>query len=452
MGVNVNTDGLHECVSEIKKCQRGIDIVISNMKKCKFPIDNYYIGPASALGPTLKVIINNLDFIQESLKKNELRIEKKAQDFEKTEQNNKEITAVLLGAIQTIDTSYIGSTITSSQLPLEEVEGNSIQNDSQNTVPQPPTEVEIEESKQETEQEKVPDTQVEEVIVLIFGKDIDIPDSVKEIVTKAILEINKTEILDGLDEKYANEIRSEIIEDYLEGKLELEGITSEQIQEYINSEPSIKILLETAKALKSFGTLIESGVITKEQIKTIIEENLVIQSDEEFERMYIENGGVEAETKNVKSFYNPETGKMYVRDTVDSKVITISIITIMGDIMIYDEETGEVLYNNTQGNLDKEPDVNIPDQNINTSTTPTEDLDEEPETNLSGEVTDTSTSNNEVIEDKDITVEKPEEGKNTNDSTANVEDISSNEDINIESENRKETSTIKTNLGDKQKK
>ena len=358
----------------------------------------------------------------------------------------------MLGAIQTIDTSYIGSTITSSQLPLEEVEGNSIQNDSQNTVPQPPTEVEIEESKQETEQEKVPDTQVEEVIVLIFGKDIDIPDSVKEIVTKAILEINKTEILDGLDEKYANEIRSEIIEDYLEGKLELEGITSEQIQEYINSEPSIKILLETAKALKSFGTLIESGVITKEQIKTIIEENLVIQSDEEFERMYIENGGVEAETKNVKSFYNPETGKMYVRDTVDSKVITISIITIMGDIMIYDEETGEVLYNNTQGNLDKEPDVNIPDQNINTSTTPTEDLDEEPETNLSGEVTDTSTSNNEVIEDKDITVEKPEEGKNTNDSTANVEDISSNEDINIESENRKETSTIKTNLGDKQKK
>ncbi len=131
---------------------------------------------------------------------------------------------------------------------------------------------------------------------------------------------------------------------------------------------------------------------------------------------------------------------MYIRDTVDSKVITSAIVTIMGDIMIYNEETGEVIYNNTQGNLDKEPDANISTPNVNTSTSPTEDLGKVPETNLSGEETNTSTSNKEEIGDKDFTVEMHEDEKNTNDTNINVENIPSNEDINIKDENKKDTS------------
>ena len=406
------------------------------MKKCKIPNDKYNSN-IDVLKGLQKGIINYLDLIQNKLENNAKNIEKKAQDFERAEQSNEVSVASLGATIQAINASYGGTTTSTNQ--VQTGEGTTISPDNEaNIESRPPTDAEIENQDNQTElEEKVPNTQVEAVIALIFGKDINIPDSVKKIVTQAIAEINKTKILNGLDEEYANKIRSEIIQDYLDGKLELEGITAEKIQKYINSEASIKILLETATALKSFDKLISDGVITGEQIKTSIEENLVIQSDEEFVKMYVKNGGVESEAKNVKSFYNPETGKMYIRDTVDSKVITSSIVTIMGDIMIYDEETGKVIYNNTQGNLDKDPNVNISDPNINTSTTPTDDLDKNPETNLSGEGTDSSISNNEVIGDNDVTVEIPEYDKNTNNTTPNVENIHSNEDINIEDKNKK---------------
>ncbi len=413
MGVSVKTDGLHECVNEIQKCKKSISKLTKNMQRCRIPSDKY--NRNSAMLESMKAgILNYLNIIETKLEKNTREIEKKAEDFESAERSN-EASIALIGTLQAINESYSTSAINPNQVEQG--------------------------SEQETElEENVPNSQVEAVIDLVFGENIDIPDSIKKLVTKAISEINKTKILDGLDEEYANKIRSEIIQDYLDGKLEIEGITTEKIQEYINSEPSIKILLETAISLKSFEKLIESGVITEEQIKTNIEKNLVIQSDEEFEKVYIENGGSESEVKNVNSFYDSETGKMYIRDTVDSKVITSAIVTIMGDIMIYNEETGEVIYNNTQGNLDKEPDANISTPNVNTSTSPTEDLGKVPETNLSGEETNTSTSNKEEIGDKDFTVEMHEDEKNTNDTNINVENIPSNEDINIKDENKKDTS------------
>lgn len=414
MGVSVKTDGLYECVDEIQKSRKEIIEIMKIMKKCRMPFDKYNSNSDMLKSMTFD-IINYLVLIENMLENNAVYIKKKAQDFERAEQNN-EASATSLGAtIQAINANFAGTSTSTNQ--AQTGEGSTI--------------------KPDENLGDVLSTQVESVIALIFGENITIPDSVKKIVTNAIAEINKTEILEGLDEEYSNKIRSEIIQDYLDGKLEVEGITTEKIQEYINSEPSIKILLETATALKSFDKLIADGVITGEQIKTSIEENLVIQSDEEFVKMYVENGGLESEANNVNSFYNPETGKMYIRDTVDSKVITSSIVTIMGDIMIYDEETGEVIYNNTQGNLDKDPDANISAPNTDTSTTPTDDLDKNPETNLSGGETDSSISNNEVIGDNDVTVEVPEGDNNTTGNTQNVEDIPFNEDINIENENNK---------------
>lgn len=434
MGISVNTEGLYECMNEIARGNQELKSITKIMQDCIIPIDIYNSNIA-ILRSMKKDIINYLVLIENMLENNALYIEKKAKDFERAEQSN-EASATSLGAtVQSIYASYAGTSTSTNQ--AQTGEGSTIKPDEEDIESKPPTDAEIEDPEQGENLGDIPSTQVEAVIALIFGENITIPDSVKKIVTNAIAEINKTEILEGLDEEYSNKIRSEIIQDYLDGKLELEGITAENIQEYINSEPSIKILLETATALKSFDKLIADGVITEEQIKTSIEENLVIQSDEEFVKMYVENGGLESEAENVNSFYNPETGKMYVRNTVDSKVITSSIVTIMGDIMIYDEETGEVIYNNTQGNLDKDPEANISGPNTDTSTTPTDDLDKNPETNLSGGETDSSISNNEGIGDNDVTVEVPEGDKNSTGTTPNVEDIPFNEDINMDTENKK---------------
>lgn len=432
MGISWNVEGLYECENEIRKC--NIDSVIENMKKCKIPHDKYNSN-IRILRDSRTGIISYLKLIQDMIENNAQDVKKKAQDFERAERSNESSVASLGTTLQAINASFAGTSTSTNQ--AQTGEGSTIKPDEEDIESKPPTDAEIEDPEQGENLGDIPSTQVEAVIALIFGENITIPDSVKKIVTNAIAEINKTEILEGLDEEYSNKIRSEIIQDYLDGKLELEGITTEKIQEYIKSEPSIKILLETATALKSFDKLIADGVITEEQIKTSIEENLVIQSDEEFVKMYVENGGLESEANNVNSFYNPETGKMYIRDTVDSKVITSSIVTIMGDIMIYDEETGEVIYNNTQGNLDKDPEANISGPNTDTSTTPTDDLDKNPETNLSGGETDSSISNNEGIGDNDVTVEVPEGDKNSTGTTPNVEDIPFNEDINIDTENKK---------------
>lgn len=431
---SLRTTKLREGAEELRSYIPEIDQTGDIIAKIKIPYDKYN-NNMEILKEDKRNIIINISQISKLLDNYAGMCEKRADSFEEAEQKIEESVASLGANVQAIYSSFAGTTTNTNQ--AQTGSGTTINPDNEEISPRPPLDVEIEDQEQGENLGDIPSTQVEAVIALIFGENITIPDSVKKIVTNAIAEINKTEILEGLDEEYSNKIRSEIIQDYLDGKLELEGITTEKIQEYIKSEPSIKILLETATALKSFDKLIADGVITEEQIKTSIEENLVIQSDEEFVKMYVENGGLESEAENVNSFYNPETGKMYVRNTVDSKVITSSIVTIMGDIMIYDEETGEVIYNNTQGNLDKDPEANISGPNTDTSTTPTDDLDKNPETNLSGGETDSSISNNEGIGDNDVTVEVPEGDKNSTGTTPNVEDIPFNEDINIDTENKK---------------
>ena len=430
----LKSDQLRNGADELRRCKSSIEKTRDIIGKIKIPYDKYNANTAE-LKTKKRHIIAGLNDVRDKLEESAKENEERAEAFDVADQKNKESTSSLGATLQAINASFAGTSTSTNQ--AQTGEGSTIKPDEEDIESKPPTDAEIEDPEQGENLGDIPSTQVEAVIALIFGENITIPDSVKKIVTNAIAEINKTEILEGLDEEYSNKIRSEIIQDYLDGKLELEGITTEKIQEYIKSEPSIKILLETATALKSFDKLIADGVITEEQIKTSIEENLVIQSDEEFVKMYVENGGLESEAENVNSFYNPETGKMYVRNTVDSKVITSSIVTIMGDIMIYDEETGEVIYNNTQGNLDKDPEANISGPNTDTSTTPTDDLDKNPETNLSGGETDSSISNNEVIGDNDVTVEVPEGDNNTTGNTQNVEDIPFNEDINIENENNK---------------
>lgn len=420
MGVSVKTDGLYECVSEIQKSRKAITEIMRKMKNCRIPFDKYNSNSDMLKSMTID-IIEYLVLIQNMLQNNAQYVKKKADDFEVAEQNNQSSVAGL-GSIQTITASYDGTTTSTNQ--AQTGSGTTINPDNEEISPRPPLDVEIEDQEQTDNIGDAISVDVEAVIALIFGENVEIPDNVKQTVATAIGHINTTKILDGLDEEYANKIRAEIVQDYLDGKLKLEGITAEELKEYINSDPSIKILLETAIAIKSFEKLIESGVITEEKIKTSIEEKIVIQSDEEFEKMYIENGGTEANVKNVKSFYDTKTEKMYIRNTADSTVIAFAITTVMGNIVVHDEETGQDFYAKTQVNLNKESDVNISGQNTNTSTTQTEKLEKEAEINLSGEGTNSSISNNEVIGNKDVTTEIPKDDKTAN--ATNIGNITSN--------------------------
>lgn len=421
MGIGVKTEGLYESSKELGECYREIGKVKSNLKRCKIPPDEYNSNTGLILS-MIKGIINYLDLIQEMLVNNGHNISKKAYNFEIAEQSNKESVASLEATIQVINANYGGTTTNTNQ--AQTGSGTTINPDNEELSPRPPLDVELEDQEQTDNIGDAISVDVEAVIALIFGENVEIPDNVKQTVATAIGHINTTKILDGLDEEYANKIRAEIVQDYLDGKLKLEGITAEKLKEYINSDPSIKILLETAIAIKSFEKLIESGVITEEKIKTSIEENIVIQSDEEFEKMYIENGGTEANVKNVKSFYDTKTEKMYIRNTVDSTVIAFAITTVMGNIVVHDEETGQDFYAKTQVNLNKESDVNISGQNTNTSTTQTEKLEKEAEINLSEEGTNSSISNNEVIGNKDVTTEIPKDDKTAN--ATNIGNITSN--------------------------
>ena len=242
-----------------------------------------------------------------------------------------------------------------------------------------PTDVEIPDEDQDIGLEEiVPDTQVEAVIDLIYDENPNLTDEEKERIVEAIANINETEILEGLDEDVANRIRAEIVDDYLDGELELDSITTEQLQEYIESHPDIQIGFEINEAISNFESLIEAGVVTEEEIKAIIENNIVIHDENAFIEEYIEAGGTETDVSDIESFYDPETQTVHVRDTSDSVVITNSIITILGlDITMDGEITGDSVAEDVQiGEIDTT--IEMPEETIDGSENMTDvELDED---------------------------------------------------------------------------
>ena len=256
--------------------------------------------------------------------------------------------------------------------PYVRLEGNETPTDT-------PIDVEISDEDQDIELEEiVPDTQVEAVIDLIYDEDPNLTDEEKERIVEAIANINDTKILEGLNEDIANRIRAEIVDDYLDGELELDGITADQLQEYIESHPDIQIGFEINEAISNFESLIEAGVVTEEEIKAIIENNIVIHDENAFIEEYIEAGGTETDVSDIESFYDPETQTVHVRDTSDSVVITNSIITILGlDITMDGEITGDSVAEDVQiGEIDTT--IEMPEETIDGSENMTDvELDED---------------------------------------------------------------------------
>ena len=268
----------------------------------------------------------------------------KVTGFEEAENNNKDIIdSIPGGTTQDPGIGQGGGNGDSEDVSVGDEDNTSLGGEDQDSDSTDVDNIDKEEEDPNLNDE-VPKVQITEVIALIYGTEISISEEERKIIIEAIKNINETELLEEIDVDIANRIIAKIIKEYIDKKLELEGITKEELQEYIESQPSIKIEFEIDKALKSFESLIESEILTEEQIKTIIDEKINIYStDEEFMEAYINAGGTETDITNIESFFDTETNEVHIRDTVDSKVIINSIICIIGEELLLDEEIGQVL-------------------------------------------------------------------------------------------------------------
>ena len=383
MGLSVNTTRLQDnVITKLEECQKRLEDAYDELNSIKIPNDpDAFDGLVAGNFSNSKTkMMDRISTHINTVKNDIINVQTMINDYNKIEQKNVQIsTSITGGAVLNIQ----------NETDTKEIKDVEISDENQNI----------------TMEEIVPDTQIEQVIDLIYDGNPNLTDEEKERIVKAITDINKTKILEGLDEDIANRIRAEIIKDYLDGELELEEITKEQLQEYIESHPDIQIGFEINEAIENFESLIEAGVITEEEIKAILENNVEIHhTEEEFVEAYIEAGGTETEVTEVESFYDPETQTVHTRDTVDSVVITNSIITILGEDLFIDEETGEVSTNNPNQVEIGESDVTIEMSND------TEDI--------SANITDVE------IDENNTTIEMP---NNTEDISGNMTDVEINE-------------------------
>ena len=428
MGLSVNTTELQDnVITKLEDCQKRLEDAYDELNSIKIPNDpDAFDGlVAGNFNNSKTKMMDRISTHIDTVKNDIINVQTMINDYNETEQRNVQIsTSITGGAVSNIQ----------NETDTKEIKDVEISDENQNI----------------TMEEIVPDTQIEQVIELIYDGNPNLTDEEKERIVKAITDINKTKILEGLDEDIANRIRAEIIKDYLDGELELEEITKEQLQEYIESHPDIQIGFEINEAIENFESLIEAGVVTEEEIKAILENNVEIHhTEEEFVEAYIEAGGTETEVTEVESFYDPETQTVHIRDTVDSVVITNSIITILGEDLFIDEETGEVSTNNPNQVEIGESDVTIemPNDTEDISGNMTDvEIDENNTTiEMSNDTEDISANITDVeIDENNTTIEMPND---TEDISANITDVEIDEN-NTTIEMPNDTEDISGNMTD----
>ena len=192
------------------------------------------------------------------------------------------------------------------------------------------------------------DSQVTAVIRILYGKNAVIKDEEKQRIANAIKSINDTEVLKDLDSYISNIIIAQIVKDYIDKKLELDGIKKEDLEKYIKSQPSIQIYLKIDEVIKLLKDLIEKKVITKKQIELIIKNNVNIHSsDKEFMELYEKNGGKEKDISKIKYFYDKKTKTIHMKKDATSVEITYAIISEMDELIKIDPKTKKPMYYKT---------------------------------------------------------------------------------------------------------
>lgn len=365
MGVHVNSEEMEASIGKIEEALWGLDDTKVNLNGCTFPPDGSFKEGFVMRRENLKTLV---DSIITNLRNIQTDIRNIKESFENAESRNNSIAGSIGGAGVTgitggsVSSNYGKATVTTPDT------SNSLGDT--NIKPEDPTKVEVDDSDKTTNiSEEVTESEVTKVIELIYGEDPEIPQDTKERIANAIANINRTEILDGLDEDIANQAKAEIVKDVLDGELEIEGITAEQLQEYIDGEPSIKIHLEMNDALTNFDGVIADGTVTEDQIKSIMNEKIVISDSEEFTNLYIENGGTEAEIADVEFFTDEATQKIYIRDTADSITITKIIVSELDENLFFDEITGNVIQVQNIENIENDVNIEMPGNDINNGNT-----------------------------------------------------------------------------------
>ena len=152
---------------------------------------------------------------------------------------------------------------------------------------------------------------------------------------------------------------------------------------------------------------------------------------------YINAGGTETDVSEIESFYDPEDQKVHIRNTVDSETITFSIITILGDIAFYDEESGQVSYYTDIDGLDGNSNVNMSDNtNKTSSTNNVKELQDDVDEIMSNISTDTSTITTKVEELNDeININMTDNTEDISSTNTNVEDSDADTTIEMNKEN-----------------
>lgn len=365
MGVHVNSEEMEASIGKIEEALWGLDDTKVNLNGCTFPPDGSFKEGFVMRRENLKTLV---DSIITNLRNIQTDIRNIKESFENAESRNNSIAGSIGGAGVTgitggsVSSNYGKATVTTPDT------SNSLGDT--NIKPEDPTKVEVDDSDKTTDiSGEVTESEVTKVIELIYGEDPEIPQDTKERIANAIANINRTEILDGLDEDIANQAKAEIVKDVLDGELEIEGITAEQLQEYIDGEPSIKIHLEMNDALTNFDGVIADGTVTEDQIKSIMNEKIVISDSEEFTNLYIENGGTEAEIADVEFFTDEATQKIYIRDTADSITITKIIVSELDENLFFDEITGNVIQVQNIENIENDVNIEMPGNDINNGNT-----------------------------------------------------------------------------------
>lgn len=403
MGVHINTDNLSDtvipylkqCRQKIKDCKaklktaNEIQIILPGLNGADGvdeKLDSVYTG--------IQEIIGCLDSNLDEIKKLLTWIKDKIDSFETAESNAKDVSSSIAGSASVAGISgsassrtskaSAGSSSGSSSMGSGSKSGNS------NTAKVKSKVGKVKEAKQvsskvgkvkegignnitdpEEMHKVIPDepvtsagiigdaisinkeseetiSDVQTVIEMIYGKDAQLTDEEKETVVNAVENIDKTGMLNGLDDETANQIRAQIIKDGMENKYDLNNITNETLQQYIESQPDLNVQFELKEAKENFNALIDNGTITQEQIDTVAGKVQIYDTDEDFMQAYQNAGGTETDVSKVQAFYDEKTQQMHIRNTADSKAITETMIEAVGEPnLFYDEITNQVAYDHS---------------------------------------------------------------------------------------------------------
>lgn len=377
---------------------------IEKAKKVKVKLLGSNENSNLTIDDKLQSCIDQIEDLKDDVTKDKKMVNDKAEAWENAERQNIYASNGISGATRVGAVSGSVSSVATSTSSSSATSPSNLENKVQT---QTPTDTEdLNKDINPKLDENVPDTQVEAIIGLLYGENPTLTDDERQSIAEAIGQINKTGILEGLDEDTANKITSLIVKDALEGKLDLTNITAESLQEYIESQPSININLELNESIQNFDELIKEGQLTEEQVNSVINNQIQIyDTDASFIEAYKNAGGTSTDISKVEAFYDTTTQTIHMRNTVDSTVITNSIILALDEPLFFDEITGKVIYSQTATDLDFGGTIEVIDKNNNTETNTQVDLndsitsDTQVNVNNNAETTETQVDLNDVIGD-----------------------------------------------------